>query len=122
MIAIEFQSHTDIDLFDAARAGVELIQDVLSAITVVLGTTFPASELVQVARFDDADGLVVSSRLRHGVGQPLGHRGRASDLDVLARHGASAGGWRLHGIHRVRKNGESVAYLERGQRKESTTG
>ena len=55
MIAIEFQSHTDIDLFDAARAGVELIQDVLSAITVVLGTTFPASELVQVARFDDAD-------------------------------------------------------------------
>ncbi|VIO79128.1 hypothetical protein CI41S_66960 [Bradyrhizobium ivorense] len=53
MIAIEFQSHTDIDLFDAARARVELVQDFLFAITVVLA----ARELVQVARFDDADGL-----------------------------------------------------------------
>lgn len=43
MIAIEFQSHTDIDLFDAARAGVELVQDFLFAITAVLA----ARELVQ---------------------------------------------------------------------------
>lgn len=56
MIAIEFQSHPDLDLFDAARAGFELVEDFLSAITVVSGTTFAPSELVQVARFDDADG------------------------------------------------------------------
>ena len=38
MIAIEFQSHTDIDLFDAARAGVDLVLGLLSAITEYIGS------------------------------------------------------------------------------------
>ena len=34
-LAIEFLSRPDLDLFDAARAGLELIEDFLSAVTVV---------------------------------------------------------------------------------------
>ncbi len=55
-LAIEFLSDPDLDLFEAARAGFELIEDFLSAITVVSGTTFGPSELLQVARLDEADG------------------------------------------------------------------
>lgn len=55
-LAIEFLSNPDLDLFEAASAGFELIEDFLSAITVVSGTTFGPSELLQVARLDDADG------------------------------------------------------------------
>lgn len=55
-LAIEFLADPDLDLFEAARAGFELIEDFLSAITVVSGTTFGASELLQVARLDKTDG------------------------------------------------------------------
>jgi hypothetical protein len=55
-LAIEFLSDPDLDLVEAARAGFELIEDFLSAITVVSGTTFGPSELLQVARLDEADG------------------------------------------------------------------
>jgi hypothetical protein len=55
-LAIEFLSDPDLDLFEAARAGFELIEDFLSAITIVSGTTFGPSELLQVARLDEADG------------------------------------------------------------------
>jgi hypothetical protein len=56
-LSIEFSADPDLDLFDAARAGFELIEDFLSAITVVSGTTFAPSELMQVARRDERDGI-----------------------------------------------------------------
>src|ERR1700759_4401886 len=55
-LAIEFLSDPDLDLFEVARPGCELIEDFLSAITVVSGTTFGPSGLLQVARLDEADG------------------------------------------------------------------
>ncbi|MET4384451.1 hypothetical protein ABIB73_000186 [Bradyrhizobium sp. F1.4.3] len=51
-IAVEFKATTTDDLFLAGRAGMELIEDFLSAITVVSNTTFGPCELVQVARLD----------------------------------------------------------------------
>ncbi|MHC2277261.1 hypothetical protein ACVME8_003872 [Bradyrhizobium diazoefficiens] len=55
-IAIEFQSVPDLDLMEAARVGYELVEDFLSAITVVSGATFGPSEMMQVARLDEAEG------------------------------------------------------------------
>ncbi|MEY9231002.1 hypothetical protein ABIF68_010326 [Bradyrhizobium japonicum] len=55
-IAIEFQSDPDLDLMEAARVGYELVEDFLSAITVVSGATFGPSQLLQVARLDEAEG------------------------------------------------------------------
>jgi hypothetical protein len=51
-IALEFRAPTSPDFFAAARAGLELIEDFLSAITVVSGTTFGPCEMMQVARRD----------------------------------------------------------------------
>jgi hypothetical protein len=52
IIAVEFEERTTHDLFVVARAGLELIEDFLSAITVVSGTTFRPCEVVQAARLD----------------------------------------------------------------------
>lgn len=52
-LAVEFEEALDFDLVMAARNGFELIEDFLSAITVVSGTTFAPSEIVQVARLGD---------------------------------------------------------------------
>jgi hypothetical protein len=41
---------------EAARVGYELVEDFLSAITVVSGATFGPSQLLQVARLDEAEG------------------------------------------------------------------
>jgi hypothetical protein len=43
-LAIEFEADTDLDLFAAGRRGFELLEDFLSAVTVVSGTTFGPSE------------------------------------------------------------------------------
>jgi hypothetical protein len=51
-IAVEFKGPTTYDLFAGARVGTELIEDFLSAITVVSNTTFGPCEMVQVARLD----------------------------------------------------------------------
>lgn len=51
-LAVEFRKPADYDLIAAARDGFELIEDFLSAITVVSGTTFAPSEIVQVAMLD----------------------------------------------------------------------
>lgn len=55
-IAIEFLSDPHLDLFEAARAGYELVEDFLAAVRVVSGATFGPSELLQVARLDETDG------------------------------------------------------------------
>ena len=57
MIAVEYEAETTHDLIAAARVGLELIDDFLSAITVVSGTTFGTSEVVQVARRDPGKKL-----------------------------------------------------------------
>lgn len=49
-LAIEFESDPKDDLIGAARRGLELLEDFLSAIAVVAGANFTPSELVQVAR------------------------------------------------------------------------
>jgi hypothetical protein len=51
-IAVEFRAPTTGDLLLSGRAGMELIEDFLSAITVVSNTTFAPCELMQVARLD----------------------------------------------------------------------
>lgn len=53
-LVVEFERERDADLLVAARAGFELIEDFLSAITVVSGSTFSPSMLVQVARLTSA--------------------------------------------------------------------
>ncbi|MEY9418411.1 hypothetical protein ABIF69_004853 [Bradyrhizobium japonicum] len=52
-LAVEFRKAADYDLIAAARDGFELIEDFLSAITVVSGTTFAPSEIIQVAKLRD---------------------------------------------------------------------
>jgi hypothetical protein len=54
-LAVEFRRAADHDLVAAARDGFELIEDFLSAITVVSGTTFAPSEIVQVAKLGDGN-------------------------------------------------------------------
>lgn len=54
-LAIEFEGDEDTDLVVAARDGFELIEDFLSAITLVSGSTFSPSVLVQVARLSSAN-------------------------------------------------------------------
>lgn len=50
LLAIEFEDQLDADLIVIARKGYELIEDFLSAITVVSGSTFRQSIIRQVAR------------------------------------------------------------------------
>jgi hypothetical protein len=52
-LAIEFEARRDVDLLLAARNGFELIEDFVSAIAVVSGTTFAPCEIVQVARLKE---------------------------------------------------------------------
>jgi hypothetical protein len=48
LFAIEFEADPQSDLLGIAREGLELIEDFLSALSVVSGTTFDASELIEV--------------------------------------------------------------------------
>jgi hypothetical protein len=50
LLVVEFEREDDADLLVAARDGFELIEDFLSAITLISGSTFSPSTLVQVAR------------------------------------------------------------------------
>ncbi|WP_027053055.1 hypothetical protein [Mesorhizobium erdmanii] len=50
ILAIEFEGEHDTDLMAAARDGFELIEDFLSAVSLVSGSTFGPSTLDQVAR------------------------------------------------------------------------
>jgi hypothetical protein len=54
LLAIEFEGDDDTDLFVVARNGFELIEDFLSAITVISGTTFHPSTILQAARLTSA--------------------------------------------------------------------
>lgn len=54
ILAVEFEGEQDVDLMVAARYGYELIEDFLSAITVVSGLTFRPSIILQVARLGSA--------------------------------------------------------------------
>jgi hypothetical protein len=50
LLMVEFEGEHDTDLLVVARDGFELIEDFLSAVTLVSGTTFSPSLLVQVVR------------------------------------------------------------------------
>ncbi|WP_457102310.1 hypothetical protein [Mesorhizobium sp. USDA 4775] len=54
ILAIEFEGEEDTDLIAAARDGFELIEDFLSAVALVSGSTFGPSTLDQVARLGTA--------------------------------------------------------------------
>ena len=50
ILVIEFEADTNVDLVAAARQGISLLEDFLSAIALVNGSTFQATEPLQVAR------------------------------------------------------------------------
>jgi hypothetical protein len=110
-LAIEFLSHPDLDLFDAARAGLELIEDFLSAVTVVSGTTFAHSELLQVARRDQREGANCEFAIHLPL--PLKHwherisEGKLSSVRNLLAHwdGLESG----HRLRRAARNYRSAA-------------
>lgn len=49
-LAVEFEAGVNTDLIEAARRGISLLEDFLSAIALVNGSTFQATGLLQVAR------------------------------------------------------------------------
>jgi len=49
ILAIEFEQGLNLDLIGVARIGLELVEDFLSALSVVSGMTFERCQLVQVA-------------------------------------------------------------------------
>ncbi|MCC4610399.1 hypothetical protein [Xanthomonas campestris] len=51
ILAIEFESDANADLFEAARQGNSLLEDFLSAIALVNGSIFQTTTLLQVSRF-----------------------------------------------------------------------
>lgn len=52
LLAIEFADKGDEDLFVAARKGLSMLESFLSALAIVVGSTFRASELLQVAQLE----------------------------------------------------------------------
>lgn len=88
LIAIEYEDDVDTDLLVAGRNGFELIEDFLSAITLISGTTFQPSALLQVARLSQSEETCHFLQL---LRLPLNHwHEKISDSTISAARGLLA--------------------------------
>ena len=99
-IAIEFQGDSHEDLIAAARRGLALIEDFLSAISVVSGVTFANSELIQVActgghRADSCEFLIFKELPLNHWAPPITGANIATARDLLAHWDGLTDGHRL---------------------------
>lgn len=108
-LAVEFEAARDVDMFAAARDGFELIEDFLSAITVVSGATFTPCELVQVARL--AGSGKENCRFIQFLPLSLNHwHERISDGKLMAARKLLAHWDGLENGHRLRRAARSYRY------------
>lgn len=100
ILAIEFEAEAQGDLIEMARLGLSLLEDFLSAIALVNGSTFQATEALQVARLgaekDDECEFMMFKRLpmKHWA-TPITEQTVASATRLLAHWDGLESGHRL---------------------------
>lgn len=102
VLAIEFESDANADLIEAARQGSSLLEDFLSAIALVNGSTLKPTKLLQVSRFGaeaaDECEFVIFMQL------PVRHWSKPIDAETIADTKKLLAHWDgLESGHRLRR-------------------
>lgn len=100
ILAIEFEAESKLDLIEATRLGLSLLEDLLSAIALVNGSTFQTTEPLQVARLgagkvDECEFLIFKRlSLRHWT-EPITQQTVFKAMHLLAHWDGLESGHRL---------------------------
>ena len=100
ILAIEFEAESSYDLIAAARRGLSLLEDFLSAIALVSGSTFQATEPLQVARLgaekvDECEFLIFKRLSLKHWSKPITPQTVAKAKHLLAHWDGLESGHRL---------------------------